>query len=59
MLHLSDTEVPWDLLIQAGRTDPAPAPPDDPDGYESLVREAYPDIFTALESGKPISNPAP
>jgi non-ribosomal peptide synthetase component F len=55
VLHLPDTEVPWDLLIQAGRIDPAPAPPDDPEGYEALMCEAYPDIFSALEAGKTIT----
>ncbi len=55
VLHLPDTEVPWHLLIQAGRTDPEPAPPEDPEGYESRMREAYPDIFSALESGETIT----
>lgn len=54
VLHLPDTEVSWDLLIHAGRTDPAPAPPDDPDGYEALIRGAYPGIFAALEAGEEI-----
>ena len=54
VLHLPDTEVPWDLLIKAGRLDPAPAPSEDPGGYAALMREAYPDIFTALEAGKTV-----
>lgn len=54
VLQLRDTEVPWHLLIQAGRTDPEPAPPEDPEGYEAGMREAYPDIFTALELGDAI-----
>lgn len=55
VLHLPDTEVPWDLLIHAGRMDPAPAPPADPEGYEALIREAYGDIFATLEAGETIS----
>lgn len=55
VLHLPDTEVPWALLIQAGRTDPAPAPPEDPEGYEGLMREAYAGIFEALAAGETIS----
>ena len=54
VLHTPDTEVSWDLLIKAGRVDPAPAPSEDPEGYEALMREAYPDIFTALEAGDTI-----
>ena len=55
VLHTSDTEVPWALLIKAGRIEPAPAPADDPEGYEALMREVYPDIFNALEAGRTIS----
>jgi acyl-CoA synthetase (AMP-forming)/AMP-acid ligase II len=55
VLRTSDTEVPWDLLIHAGRVDPAPAPPHDPEGYEALMRRAYADIFAALEAGETIS----
>lgn len=58
VLHTSDTEVTWDLLIHAGRTDPASAPPTDPEGYEALIREAYPGIFQALEAGESIRYPA-
>ena len=54
VLHTPETEVPWDLLIKAGRIDPAPAPADDPEGYEALMRETYPDIFSALEAGETI-----
>ena len=55
VLHLPDTEVTWDLLIHAGRIDPAPAPAGDPEGYEALMREAYPDIFSVLEPGGTIN----
>lgn len=51
ILHTPDTEVPWDLLIRAGRVDPAAAPDRDPDGYEQLMRETYGDIFPILEAG--------
>jgi hypothetical protein len=56
VLHTLETEVPWDLLIKAGRIDPAPAPAVDPEGYEALIREAYPDIFEALEAGETITS---
>jgi len=56
VLHLSETEVPWNLLIQAGRVDPAPAPAADPDGYETRMRQAYPEIFSALEAGETITS---
>ena len=59
VLHTPDTEVSWDLLIKAGRMDPAPAPSDDPEDYEALMRGSYPDIFSALEAGRTISTPAP
>lgn len=59
VLHTPETEVPWDLLIKAGRIDPAPAPAEDPQGYEALMRDTYPDIFAALEAGETITTPAP
>jgi len=49
--HTPETEVSWDLLIKAGRTEPAPAPDRDPDGYESLMRGAYESIFGTLAAG--------
>lgn len=54
-LRTPDTEVVWDLLDKAGRTDPAAAPITDPDGYEQHLREAYAEIFDALERGETIS----
>jgi hypothetical protein len=51
VLRAPDTEVVWDLLDKAGRTEPATAPERDPDGYETLMRGAYPEIFATLESG--------
>jgi hypothetical protein len=59
VLHTVETDVSWDLLIKAGRIEPAPAPADDPEGYEALMRETYPDIFNALEAGETVSTPAP
>lgn len=50
--HTPETEVPWDLLMRAGRSEPAPAPPEDPEGYEELMTNAFPGIFTALLAGK-------
>lgn len=55
VLHTPETEVPWDLLITAGRIDPAPAPANDPEGYEELMREAYAEIFASLEAGQTIT----
>ena len=54
VLQTPETEVPWDLLIKAGRMDPAQAPAHDPEGYEALMREAYGEIFSALEAGETI-----
>jgi acyl-CoA synthetase (AMP-forming)/AMP-acid ligase II len=51
VLRAPDTEVVWDLLDKAGRTEPATAPERDPDGYEAVMRGAYPEIFATLESG--------
>lgn len=51
VLHTIDTEVPWDLLIHAGRIDPAPAPGEDADGYEDLMRQTFADLFATLETG--------
>lgn len=51
IFHTPDTEVPWDLVMRAGRSEPAPAPDSDPEGYEDLMRGAYPDLFSALLAG--------
>lgn len=50
--HTPETEVAWDLLMRAGRSEPAHAPANDPDGYEALMREAFPDLFSALLGGR-------
>lgn len=54
VFHTPDTDVAWDLLIRAGRTEPAPAPDKDPDGYEQLLRDEYEDVFAALTTGHTI-----
>lgn len=51
VVRTPDTEVPWDVLLRAGRTDPAGAPDSDPDGYEVLMRDAFGGVFVTLESG--------
>jgi len=55
VFHTADTEVPWDLLIRAGRTEPSPAPDGDPEGYEGLLRQEYDGMFTALIGGQTIT----
>ena len=55
VLHAPATEVTWDVLDKAGRTDPHTAPERDPDGYEEAVRAAYPDLVDTLERGGTIS----
>ena len=52
--HTPDTEVAWDLLMRAGRSEPAPAPDSDPEGYEALMNDAFPGIFTALLAGQTV-----
>lgn len=54
VLHAPDTEVAWDLLIRAGRSEPAPAPSRDPDGYEDLMFSAYPRVFERLIVGETV-----
>nr|MCW2728835.1 hypothetical protein [Aeromicrobium sp.] len=51
VLHAPNTEVAWDVLDHAGRTEPLTAPEHDPEGYEAQLRQAYPEIFTTLETG--------
>ncbi|MCW2838570.1 MAG: hypothetical protein JWR55_53 [Aeromicrobium sp.] len=51
VLHAPDTEVVWDLLDRAGRTEPATAPERDPDGYDEVMLAAYGEIFTTLAAG--------
>lgn len=51
VLHAPNTEVAWEVLDHAGRTDPHVAPASDPDGYEAAMRAAYGDIFATLEAG--------
>lgn len=49
------TEVAWDVLDKAGRTEPSAAPIVDPDGYEAVLRQMYGDIFEILERGGTVS----
>ena len=55
VLHAPNTEVTWDTLDKAGRTDPHTAPEHDPEGYEQALRAAYPDVIDTLEQGGTIS----
>jgi len=54
VLHTLDTEVAWDLLIRAGRAEPAPAPDRDPEGYEELMLSSYPAVLEPLIAGTTI-----
>jgi len=56
VLHAPDTEVTWDTLDKAGRTDPTTAPEQDPEGYEKALREKYGDIFATLERGGTVTS---
>lgn len=51
VLRMPDTAVPWAVLVQTGRVDPAPAPARDPEGYEALIREEYDELFSTLLAG--------
>lgn len=55
VLHAPGTEVTWDVLDKAGRTEPHTAPEQDPDGYEQALRAAHPDVITTLEQGGTIT----
>lgn len=57
-LKAPDTEVDWDLLDKAGRTEPAQAPESDPAGYESALRDSYGEIIDVLERGGTVTVPA-
>ena len=54
VFHTPETEIPWDLLMRAGRSEPAPAPDHDPEGYEDLMTAGFPDIFAPLLAGESI-----
>jgi hypothetical protein len=54
VFHTPETEAAWDLLIRAGRNEPAPAPGEDPEGYEQLLLDAYEDVFAPLIAGRTI-----
>ncbi len=55
VLHAPATEVAWDTLDKAGRTEPHTAPESDPPGYEATLRAAYPTIIETLEAGGTIT----
>ena len=50
-LTTPDTEVPWDVLLRAGRIDPAAAPERDPEGYEQRLLAVHGELFATLSSG--------
>lgn len=51
MLHTPDTEVPWGVLLRAGRTDPLGAPDADPDSYAPRLTADHETIFGPLLAG--------
>lgn len=57
VLHAPDTQVTWDVLDKAGRTEPAVAPIEDPEGYEDMLRAAHGEIFEVLLAGGSITQP--
>jgi hypothetical protein len=56
VLQAPDTEVAWDVLDKAGRTEPHTAPGHDPEGYEDRLRTAYGPIIETLEKGGTITD---
>ena len=54
VFHTPETEAAWDLLIRAGRNEPAPAPQRDSDGYEQLLLALHADVFEPLIAGRAI-----
>lgn len=54
-LAAADTEVPWGVLLRAGRGDPAPAPAEDPEGYEQRLVALFPDVFATLLAGETLT----
>ncbi len=53
--HTPETEIPWDLLMRAGRSEPAPAPDSDPEGYEDLMTAGFPEVFAPLLAGETVT----
>lgn len=51
VLYAPDTEVVWDLLERAGRTEPLSAPEQDPQNYEAALKDTYGKILSTLEAG--------
>ncbi|MEO6605088.1 MAG: AMP-binding protein [Aeromicrobium sp.] len=54
VLTTPDTEVTWELLVRAGRAEPAPAPDSDPEGYEAIVIDQHGELFEILIAGATI-----
>jgi hypothetical protein len=57
VLHAPDTQVAWDVLDKAGRTEPAVAPVEDPDGYEEMILATHGEIFQILLAGGTVTHP--
>ena len=55
VVHTGEHDYPWATVLSSGKTDPAPAPDEDPHGYAELMRDEYEDIFSTLTSGETIS----
>lgn len=55
VLHAPATEVTWDVLDKAGRTEPHTAPETDPEGYADHLRATYLTIIEPLAAGKTIN----
>lgn len=51
VLKTPGSDVAWDVLVRAGRIDPAPAPATDPEGYEERLVAAHGDVLVALIAG--------
>ncbi len=51
VLSTPDTDVEWDVLLRAGRTDPAGAPDADPTGYAEQLLADHGHVFGPLLDG--------
>lgn len=51
MLKNPGSDVAWDVLVRAGRIEPASAPATDPAGYEERLVAAHGDVLTVLIAG--------
>ena len=56
VLSVSDQDpVAWNVLLHAGRTDPAPAPQTDPVDYAEKLTSTYERVFSTLLDGGTVS----